>query len=307
MSSTRQVNGQKDSTIAQYQAQITALAKQLGHDIVPDGYKWLDDFDKVLAIINKSESLHTRKNKLNTVCMVIRMYDGPDKLRQKYYDELIKNAESIKSSYLTNEKNDKQQANWVERKQLDDLLTSLKNKVPAKIEDHMDYNNWQRHFMLYFHIKYPLRNELADTKIYLDTDKVNINDPDTNYIILDKSNGTATLILNAYKTNKTYGQKIIQLDNDTAKLIGDNYNELIKLNNHWLINNNGTKLTRNAYGKRFINLFSSLDKNVGTSLMRHIIVSEMFKPKPGEMEARTQLANLMGHSVMEQQTVYSKY
>jgi hypothetical protein len=260
-----------------------------------------------MEVINNSNSKHTRKNKLNVIVMYCRLFNAPDKLIEKYYNEMMKLGEEIKQDYLKNEKNEKQEENWLEKKELEELLKKLQAKVSKDIDTYSEYKQFLKWFMLYFHIKYPIRNELSDTKIFLSSDGADLTNELYNYIVIFKSK-PSVFIMNNYKTSGTYGSKTIELDKDTSAILRKYYSIIKKFspNNFIVVDKNGDGISRNAYTKRFQEIFKDENKKIGSSMIRHIIVSDEFKPVAGEMQKRTLLADLMGNSIIQQMTTYSK-
>ena len=103
-----------------------------------------------------------------------------------------------------------------------------------------------------------------------------------------------------YKTSGTYGFKSINLS--------DKMNDIINL---WLKFNKSTSLLLNQRLKpmngndlsKFINkVFSPTGKKVGATLLRHIVISELF---PAHFSQSKRTADLMLHSP-QLQTLYSK-
>jgi len=297
----------KESSIKIYEATLNAISKALGHTSIPKNIEWLEDYNKVMDVLNLSNSLHTKKNKLNVIILWMRLHNGKEKIINKYYDDMMKIGSQINSQYMTNEKTDKQNKNWMEKDEILELLNKLKMKIPKEIETYNELKIWLRWFLLHFHMKYPIRNDLADCQIWESDDNINFDQLDKNFIILFKSK-PAILILNNYKTNSTYGQKMINLDKDTTKILKQYYKTIIKFSgDHWIVpDRNGDNITRNAYTKRFNEIFKDTGKNISSSMIRHFVVSEVFQPKEGELQKRQLLADVMGHSIMQQQSVYSK-
>jgi hypothetical protein len=103
-----------------------------------------------------------------------------------------------------------------------------------------------------------------------------------------------------YKTESTYGVKKIEVGDTLRKVL----NKWLKINpsGSLLLNLKGKPMTANDLSK-FINLvFKPSGKKIGATMLRHIVISELF---PARLEESEKTANLMLHST-NTQTLYSK-
>jgi len=152
----------------------------------------------------------------------------------------------------------------------------------------------------------PTRNDLADSKIVYSTPSKfkELND-EYNYIVLEKRNKKIKYILNNYKTAKSYGQKVIPLNDELYNTMVAYKNAVDKYNGgqSWaFLNNNATeKLSRNRLGVVYKNLGDHIGKKLGTTLNRHLAVSRVVP-----LDKMKELSNKMGHDISEQVGVYAK-
>ena len=153
-----------------------------------------------------------------------------------------------------------------------------------------------RYVLVQFHLSHPIRNDLADAKVYLQADKPQ-QEPSTNYILLNKSRKSAVLVLNNYKTFKFYGKKTIDVEPALAALLIKYYG-VIKEYDRWLLVRKRSKAgayekaTRNDYTKFLLQTFKRTGKRVSSTMIRHSIVSDAYN-----ISHLKQLADDMGHSV----------
>lgn len=302
----------KKSTLEQYEKNYNKLSKDINGDI-EDNFKWLLNFEKVMNEINKSPSPHTRKNKVNTVVIYINMLDDLNKTEQeilkKYNNEIVSLTKLINTNYNKNEMNDKQKNNWVTYEELINLKNQLKEDLPKNIIDYPNYKKLMFYIMLSVHLELPLRNDLTDAKLYYIKDFNKLEEePEINYIVLDKKNGF--IILNNYKTSGSYGRKKLDLPKELYMMFKKYYTSIKQQtkDDYIFIDKDKEKLSRNGYTLLFNNLFRSLgvNKKISSSMIRHIVISHKFPINKNEMEDREQLAGIMGHSVNEALKVYSK-
>lgn len=299
----------KNSSLEIYEKNYNKLSKDINGDI-EDDFKWLLDYDKVMEEINKSKSAHTRKNKINTVIVYLNMIDDlketEKNIIKKYSDEIVKLTKQISDNYNENKLNDKQKDNWLTFEELENILNKLKAEIPKQINDYSNFKKLMHYLILSLHLEIPLRNDMADAKIYTQAEFNKIEeDKEINYLVLGK---TGTIILNNYKTSGSYGRKKINLSKNLFSIF-KKYYPIIKQysKDNWLfIDINGDKLNRNRYTLLFNDLFKQYNKKISSSMIRHIIISHKFPINENEMKEREELADIMGHSVNEALKVYSK-
>jgi hypothetical protein len=297
----------KTSTINIYEKNLNKLSQDVNNSEPPSNCKWLEDFDKIMTHINKSKSLHTRKNKINTVVIYLQATKCKLSIIKKYQDEIVKLSQEITTGYNQNEKNEKQLKNWLSLAELTEFKNNLLLDLPKKFNTFDDYKKLMKYLILETHLELPLRNDLVDAQVYDEKDFSKIEEVNTtNYLVLGTKKGY--LILNNYKTSGTYGRKKLDLSPELFKIWKKFYKIIIQYskNRYIFIKEDQNKMTRNEYTKFFGSIFKSLGKNISSTMIRHIVVSEKFPVKPKEMEERKELASIMAHSVNEQQQVYSK-
>ena len=296
------------STLTAYENNLNKLAKDILNSAPPSDCKWLQDFDKIMSHINKSKSLHTRKNKINTVVIYLQASACKLSTIKMYQDEIVKLSQQINENYNANSKNEKQQKNWMSLAQLNEVKNNLLLNLPKKIEAYDDYKKLLKYLMMATHLDLPLRNDLVDAQLFTESDFKKIVEVNSvNYIVLASKKGY--LILNNYKTVSTYGRKKIELPEEVFKIWKKYYKVIIDYLNksrYIFVKSDGNKMTRNEYTKLFTSIFKDLGKNISTSMIRHIVISEKFPVEENEMKDRSELANVMGNSVGEQMQVYSK-
>jgi hypothetical protein len=152
----------------------------------------------------------------------------------------------------------------------------------------------------------PTRNDLADSKIIFSSpSKLKDLSDEWNYILLDKRTKKIKYLLNNYKTAKSYGQKIISLNDSLYPIMVSYKNAVDKYNGgqSWaFLNNNATeKLSRNRLGVVYKGLGEFVGKKLGTTLNRHLAVSRVVP-----LKAMQDFADKMGHSIPEAVGVYAK-
>ena len=298
-----------DKTMKMYLSTLNGLAKAVGHNINDsDDGAWIEkNYSKLLEHIDGLASKHTRKNKTAVLLVFAQTYDLKDKIVKDLAERMDKLAQEVKNDYASNEMTDKQKENWLTMEDLDKKIAELKADIPkGKLSGFNDYNKVIKYLILSIYKFIPLRNDIVDVKIVQGAPPKTNENNDINYIYVPKTTA-ASLVLNSYKTKDIYKQKVIKLPYEiTAEL--RKYMPLIEAvsPNKWFVvgkRNQDEPMTRNAFTKYLNKVFG---KNVSTSMIRHTIVSSVYKVDKDEYKEKKELADKMGHSVDMASLVYAK-
>ncbi len=112
---------------------------------------------------------------------------------------------------------------------------------------------------------------------------------------------TGTLVLNEYKTKKTYGQKILTLPPKLVKIVEEWYCQ--NDNQQLLFFNKKNEMFNEASFSNF--MYSIFKRKISSSMLRKIYITTQLK-KNLSLEEREYMADLMCHSVLEQEFYYKK-
>jgi hypothetical protein len=242
-----------------------------------------------------------------TIIVFSKAYDLPAAVVEAYSKEADKLSGQLQAFLSKNEKSERQRSNWMTKEELQTFAATLKADIPPKIKSFEDYERVMRYVLVQFHLSHPIRNDLADAKVYLQADKP-AQEPTTNYILLNKSRKSAVLVLNNYKTFKFYGKKTIDVEPALAALLIKYYGVIKEYSpDRWLLVRKRSKAgayekaTRNDYTKFLLQTFKRTGKRVSSTMIRHSIVSDAYN-----ISHLKQLADDMGHSVGTAMGVYAK-
>ena len=290
-----------DSSIKTYVANIIKLAKDMGKPLSIETFQNFEEVKKF--IVDNNQNIITQKNKANSV----NIYFKAKKVDNTQYVEwMTKIADDINDKQGANEKSHKEEENWLSLEQLETLRKKLWMELPEVNKERPTYETllkYQEYFMLCFHLAYPLRNDLATTTIGIQP----FTKLTSNYIRVRPYLKEATMYLIEYKTASTYGK--IQFAVDEPKAIEAllfYYDVLkkyttLKVKQPLIINSEGEPITRNNYTKHFGAIFKDTGKSVSTTLIRKIIVSNVYDTKKIK-----ELARIMAHSEEMALNVYAK-
>ena len=132
--------------------------------------------------------------------------------------------------------------------------------------------------------------------------------PYYNYIIIDNKNKDVKIVLEKFKTAKTFKNINIDVDKDLSKdiikyfKVLSDYKKMNSINNDWfLIHKNGDTLSRNNFTIFLNNIFKEYNKKISSSLIRKIVSSSLYNVP--EMK---RLEKVMGHNLSTQLKYYVK-
>ena len=294
-----------DSTLRIYNLNLSQLADYYDKPLTPDLFKNFKEIRTDLEELKYTNS--TLKNKVSAIIVYLRMMKQPKELINEYTDYFDMLSGRISKDHAKMDKSKKESDNWMTKDQLIEYVDELKKELPTKPTSKSDIAKWMRYITLLIHINYPFRNELADTQILT---KINNNDPNTNYIVVETkgSKDKVTALIQAYKTRKTYKDIKINFIPSVADEVRtyykhlNKYKKLNQINNDWfLLAKDGGKMTRNDFTYFMKSIFEPLGKNISTTMIRKIIVSDLYK-----VEEMKELAKNMGHSPQIALEYYAK-
>lgn len=274
----------KDTSLKTY---ISALAK-LKKTLEPDkdsqlnDTMFLQDFKKVMDVINSEKKITSKKNKLTAIIVAL----NSDKLKNESliakFNNVLKDLGEKYTSFLKKQqKTETQQKNWLNYEDLitvaNKLMRDVKNseiKDKEKISK-KECDMLQQLVILRTYLTFPLRNDFANMKIVDNKKYKKIPEAEkklNNYLVLSPKNKKEFKI-NQYKNEKFLGEKSMDVPPTLNRIINLwlKYNKsgyyLIKCNKDEPMNPNGiTKYLNKIFLKYY-------KKKISTSMIRHIIIS----------------------------------
>jgi hypothetical protein len=305
-----------NSTLKVYNSSLSCLSKDLGYEaqlLYPDGHHWLKDHQKVYNLIKLSKSPNTRNTRLYSIKYILELTEAPKELIDEYAKYSLEVKAEIEQNYEDNKKSEKEDANWLSLKQLENILHDYEKRLPKHINTMEDYKKVMRFLLLKLHMHLPVRNDFADAKIYNNptAEELEYIDKNRDYNYLVVKNDDVLWIANVFKTGKVYGQNLATLNKDLSKDIIEYAQEIIDYtpDNVFLVNSDRDKMNRNSYTKFIKTIFVPYGKNISTTMIRHIVVSEVYGLTNEDVEKnkkKKELAKIMGHSRQTAEKIYAK-
>ena len=295
----------KPVSIKRYVANLNKLKKDVDGD---DGFEFLEDKKKVSEYLNqKGDS--TRKAYLNAVIVFLQATNGDDKLIKYYQSPRDDLNESYKEQVANNVPTEKEKEKLITLAEWDELIEKLDkqtakfyNKSPNDLTK-SEYNTMLFLLINCLHRHIPLRNDYSNMKIVRTKREANqslAKDPEQNVLLLSRMFKQIYLV--NYKTNATYGTKVIPMPDPVVSCVMRFLR--VSKNNKYLISNfKGSPLNTTEYSKFLISNFEKhLGKKIGSSTLRKVYLSGKYG---GVLEDMKQDAHNMAHSINTQK-IYIK-
>jgi len=288
----------------------TLYTKQDAKDMNERSLKFLiKDYKNVIVFLKDTyPNITTRRNYLNSILIFIKIQKAKEKVIKSY--EVIRDDMNDEYDKIANTKSERVSKNWITLKEYDDLIEKMyglfKDNDGFKdvVKDSIQFWEIQDLVILLFYRSYPLRNDLAHVLVKTALEYKKENDKENNYLVIRRD--SFDLVLNKYKTAKTYGQNIISIS------LKDNP-RLYKVIRRWLEENTSgyfildrkfEPITGNSLCRLVSSIFEKyIHKKTTTGIIRDVVLTEMFGDKNAEQE---KMAKLMMNSVKVQDQVYIK-
>lgn len=246
------------SSLTTYGSILRNLYKRVYED---DDYN-LDRFNIPAPVLKYLEGIPPNRRKTILSALVI-ITD-----KKEYRDLMLKDVRDYNADINKQEKNEKQEASWVEKEAVNQVVAELRKNAEAimkkgqkTISDLQEIQNYIILCVLGGVYISPRRSkDFVDFKIR------NIDVKKDNYMEKNK------FIFNSYKTAKTYGKQVVdipvQLKNIVAKWIKINPTEYL------FFDANMNKLSAVKLNQRLNKIFNG--KKVGVNQLRHTYLTDKF-------------------------------
>lgn len=275
------------ATKKEYVNRLTGLEKLLDDNIkniilLPERYlpKIKDEFEEV-------------KTLRNILIAILAVFKYDTSLKQKYesdYDKwfaLFKQTDEIhKKNVMQNEPTEKQRAGMIEYKELAEKMKELPK------------GSMERLLLAMYGLIPPLRNDFNDVRIFWERVPPIYKNKE-NYIVITKGDKPAYLVLNNYKTSKTFGQYNEILPDELESEIIDSMIERPRM---YLFEDSGKPYNDKKFSQWAIRVFKKIfNKPLTISLIRHAYINSLDFNKL-TIADKDKIAKKMLHSLNTQDT-----
>jgi hypothetical protein len=260
---------------------------------------FLKDVEAIKEKLSKY-ALSSQKTMLSLISVVVGLYaDKPTyKKLHTVYDALMREKWDTINAAQSDKMNEKQKANWIEEPEIIKKREELKEKVDALPKKDLSEDQWDTllsHLVLSLYTETEPRRNLDYLRMKI---VKNYNDKlpkDSNYLSLkDKK-----FVFNIYKTAWKYGTQVVDVPPRLMDILKNyiSYYPNIKTESEapLLIKADKKPFTATNSITRILNKI--FGKSIGSSALRHIILSEKYGDVVEDMK---KTANNMAHSVAQQ-------
>ena len=299
----------KDNTIKQYESNLNKLKKIFE----ADDWEFLKNPQEVK---DKISHLHftSQRNHYNAIIVLLMALNHDEKYKSliedygEMRDELNDEYNKQQASGIIS---DKQAPNFATMEEINQMIDKMGEELKAmKLRKKESLTSKEMALLQVFTLfnlysKMPLRNDVADgmeTIRKAKYNKLSAEDKKSkNWLLMEKNK--LSFVLNNYKSNKTYGQKIIEIDDKDLKRLLRYY---IKVNGEGVLfkSSTGKPLTRNALSQLLLKWSKKyMNKSISTTLLRKIYLSSKYGDMKEELEKDNEM---MGHSKSVAMNTYIK-
>jgi len=263
-----------------------------------------DVFDKL-----KHLNYQTQKNYINAIIVYLQAVNGDQQIIKTYSDKRDIYGNKYNKAQESGVISDSQKDNFVTSEEVAKMLSLMKKDIQSlskeSSEMSADLNELEQAYMMVnLYHRFPIRNDVAGMKSIRASDYKKITDNSINYLVIGKSD--MKIILNDYKTNKTYGQNIIEVEDLQLKKLLRKY---VKEKGYGIMfkGRDGKAWSRNMISQILIKYSQKyLNKNVGSILLAKAYLSSKYADKKDIYKEMVADAKIRGHSVGVQQAIYTK-
>jgi hypothetical protein len=270
----------KKNTVKQYESNLNKLKKMFESD----NWDFLNNPEKVEE---KISHLHftSRRNHYNAIIVLLMALNSDNK-----YDKILAKYDEMRNE-LNDEYNkqsstisDKQSKNFASMKEINDMISKVGEELKAmKLKQKENLNKKEMALLQFFVLvnlykNIPLRNDVSYMEAIKPTDLKKLSkeeQKEKNWLLMEKNK--LSIILNNYKSDKTYGQKIIPIEDKDLKRLLNYYIKIIGGKGVLFKSSTGTALSPNALTQFFLKFTKKyMGKSVSTTLMRKAVASHHF-------------------------------
>ena len=275
--------------------------QKLNNDEPIKNLRFLFNYKNIVEKLNNIK-LNTRKNYLISIVSVLNCFvkDNAliEKLCYKYY-KLMKETSQEQRDKPTEELTETQKKNWIEWDEVVKVWETLNNEAlkyfKKRTLTEKQYNLLLTFVILSLYVKIPPRRNQEWQCMFIKNILTSNDTNEKNYLLWEKQQ----LIFNKYKTSKTHKQQIYNIPEELKQclILYLKHHPIVKgkitnkTNTHLLVYYDKEPLTQvNAITRILNKLFK---KNIGSSLLRHIFLTDKYGD---ENKEREEISKAMGHT-----------
>lgn len=276
----------------------------------PKNLDFLNEPEKVIeSLSGKKHS--TIRNYLASIVVLLSLDDKKKEITDQYRSLMDSYNKQYADQVKEKQKTDSQEKNWTSMSELKKVLNTYKKELDIKNSLKKDELNKKEMDLLQKYVvgslyigdpaNPPLRLDFAPMDIITKKEYNKLSEEEKvkkNYLVKGKKKEFS---IGEYKTNKTYGTKLIPVGEKLNKIL----NLWLKYNKskHLLLNSKGEPMTSNGLTKYLMKVFEPTNKKISASMLRHIFLTEKLKPID---DVKKEISDKMLHSTTQQSDYVKK-
>ncbi len=288
-------------TITAMKGNMKRIEKIMGKDLEDIDVDDFKNVDNVVDELIDNYSISTTVSTLLAIISYLKYKKASDSLVEDYKDMLNELIQERNKDNNNQEMSVKEEENWIEYLDLKDKVEEEAQEFLSKKKSFSGYRNFLIMSLLTLQPPTRLGN-------YLDTvykNKSNLKNggrglkKSKNYILYnnDEKKPKYTFIFNKYKTAKTLGQIVREIDNDTLnKLLHKWFEDYNTKKENFLVNSTGGLTTQTGITNGLSSISKKLfDKKLTGNSFRHIFITHFLSTNPSIQE-KQEVLKLVGQN-----------
>ena len=189
------------------------------------------------STIEKIKEEYPKENvistKINTILLLFKIFylesnEEYEAYKKEFLEYRKKIITIIKEGYAKHEATEIQKEKAITEEENEKIMQVLKDRIKHNTKSSMDIINIRNYLIYSFINNLHTRGDFITSKLVTFKSKFKYDDK-FNYIVINKKDKTIKYVQNNYKTKKTHGQKLHDIDNDLYKWFLKLYNAYRKL------------------------------------------------------------------------------
>jgi len=240
---------------------------------------------KIIDSLGEVQTPMVRKSKISVIIAILddKHNDHTEELAEAlkdYRKVMTEDANKVNKREISQELSDKQKDSLISQEEVTKVYNDLKAEatplLKKQILNRSQFDTLQKYVLLSLYVLIAPRRSLdyASFKIRNFDEKAESSD---NYMVnysKNKKKGSASFIFNTYKNSKRLGRQTVDnIPKPLEKLI-DTW-KLFNKSDFLLVNGQGRPITQSRIAVLLNDIFGG--KNISTSMLRHIYLSDKFK------------------------------
>ena len=280
-------------TIKNYANKFNRLNVLVEGKVYSGNLDWIYDSEKVLKTLETSDLL-SKKDYLSPILNILKHQKADEKIILAYNKGL--------SAFKNTEDNLRKDNLPTPKEKVNSMhLPEVQRRIKA-FQPENDAELVQKLICSFYFLNDNLtpRNDLWECKLVSNTKKMNKMSDEYNYIVVNKEMKSEGIIMNNYKTSKTYGRQKFDISPDLKKVLDEYISEYKKQTGDFLfVMKDGSQFKENNF--RDV-IESSMEHVIGVpiniNLVRKIKITEWYSvSRPHTINENEKFARSLLHSV----------